>query len=725
MKKLIEKALPLNVLSKSAISDTVKAGHPGNIHTWWDRSPINSSAALLYSSLVEEDNGIIEKVATGNTELAKQILQGKDYPVIVDCFSGFGGLTNAAQKMGLKIFSSDINTLAVVLTKAIAEIPGRFGSVNSVHKGGQLGIKTGTQAIAEDVCFYGEELLKLATTKLGDLYSLIDGNNPLSFIWSRTVECPNPLCKCETPLASSFVLNKTSNNEYWAEPVSLNGKLKFNVHKGICPKDKESNKISNNGAVFRCPFCGETITEEYIKSEGNKGSLGQSLMAVCIEQNGSKKFVSPVDCSLINNNLKEPVDLPKGSISENSRWFSPPLYGYKEYADLFTERQLVMLSTFCDLIGELQNRIESDALDAGMHSDKVGLNEGGIGAKAYSEAIGVYLALIISRMSVSHSSMCSLDNRTGIGRSTFTRQAISMTWTFVENNPFGKGTGNYMNALKSVVQSINNLPGVSPSEVTQANALTQDYPEGFILFTELPYYDKVGYADLSDFFYIWLRKCLQNTYPELFEKILSSKNEISSIPEHYNNNTIDAINAYETDIDTFINSIKDKVSDNYLSVIFFGINTQDILSVSGKDVFENNTHFESIIDAFIKAGLAIKATWPIRTEKSTDKFDLTRIAIVFKRSNEKSAPITRRSFIADIKRKLPELLDNIIDSKTEKDDYLISSLGLGLSIMTDYAKIVNADGSDLLAKDALQLIYQETNTYYESKGIIKEAISYD
>ncbi len=288
MKTIAEKALPLRVLSESAINDVVKTGHPGNIHPWWSRSPIYSSAALLYSTLVDSDDGLIAEIANGDFKNARQALAQNQYPKIVDCFSGFGGLTNAAQQLGLKTVSSDLNSVAVILTKAIAEIPEQFANISPVHPGAQIGTISGSRALAEDVEYYGKLLEKRTAEMLNKHYKSIDGINPVSFIWSRTVKCPNPLCKCETPLASTFVLNKGKNREFWAEPIQQNGELVFHVHKGKCPEDKESNKISQNGAVFKCAFCGETITDEYVKSMGNTASIGNALMAVCLEQEGSK-----------------------------------------------------------------------------------------------------------------------------------------------------------------------------------------------------------------------------------------------------------------------------------------------------------------------------------------------------------------------------------------------------------------------------------------------------
>lgn len=724
MKKLIETALPLIEITASSIGEKIRKGHPGNLHLWWNRSPIVSSVALLYAALVDEDQDtekrsdqtdLLKKLAKNESaafEQAKDVLKNLKLPFIWDGFSGFGGLSLACEKLNLQACAGDLNTVATLLTKAVVEFPPRFTANKSVHPDSD-GTKTGTAALADDILYYGQWMEKKVQEKIGEIYPAIQGSVPSAWLWVRTVECPNPVCKCRMPLASSFVLTKSKGKERWAEPVFENEKIRFQIHEGICPAEKENNKLGIMGAKFRCPACGEVASDTYIKKKGKEHQLGVQMMAVVHTSNGDKVFDPADEVQTSMASVAVPEDIPSGQIAENSRWFSPPGYGFTDYADLYTKRQLTMLSAFCNLIPEVIDKVVSDALSSGSREAGRALCDGGNGALAYGQAIGTYLSLAISKMTNYHCTICSWDNRKGTGRAVFTRQAIPMTWTFVEENPFAETTGSFHSVVSSIAESVLQLLSCREIPVTNEDAIKKELRQNSILFTELPYYDNVGYADLSDYFYIWLRKCLKNVFPDLFKGGLTRKDELSSIQEHYGGDASKAKAEYREKISKMLMNFSEAASDDYPSVLFFDYTKKDRVAIhSGNEDPSLESPLSYLIQDMMNAGFCVTAIWPIRTEKPNEKFQSVRIAIVFRKNHNAQSQITRRNLVASLGREMPVLLEPLTSDLVDDVDRSIVALGFGFSIVTRYKKILNADGSIMSIQDSLPLIAQEAEKYF-------------
>ena len=724
MKKLIETVLPLREITASSIEEKVRKGHSGNLHLWWNRSPVISSAALLYAALVDEDQdlerrsnqiallkGIVQNDSTA-FEQAKAVLQNLKLPVIWDGFSGFGGLSLACEKLDLPAYAGDMNPVATLRTKAIVEFPSHFAYNKPVHPDSDS-TRTGMAALSDDILFYGQWMEKKVREKIGQIYPATYGSVPSAWLWVRTVECPNPVCKCKMPLASSFVLNKSKGNEQWAEPICEDSKIRFQIHEGVCPKEKESNKLSTMGAKFQCPVCGEVATDIYIKKMGKEHRLGIQMMAVVRTSNGIKSFEPVDETQEATMAITTPEGIPSGQIAKNSRWFSPPGYGFTDYADLYTNRQLTMLSSFCDFIPEVIDKVASDALASGMSESRGALCDSGNRAWAYGQAVGTYLSLAISKIANYHSSICSWDNRKGTGRAAFTRQAIPMTWTFVEENPFVETTGSFLSIVGSIAEAVSRLPSYREISVTNEDAIEKSIQKNTVLFTELPYYDNVGYADLSDYFYIWLRKCLKNVFPALFENMLTSKDELSSIPEHYDGDVRKAKTKYREKINKMLTHFSEAASTEYPSVIFFAYSRADHMAIHNAN---ENPALESplsyLLQSIVNTGFCVTAIWPIRMEKPNEKFTSTRIAIVFRKNQDALLQTTRRNLVASLGRELPGLLEQLMCDLIDDIDRPIAALGLGLSIVTRYKKILNADGSVMNIKDSLILIAQESKKFF-------------
>lgn len=719
MKKLIETALPLRVLSQSAASDKARKGHPGNMHLWWNRSPIDSSAALLMATILDsntEELGTkikeLENIAVGETPLP---IKMNHLPVVCDPFSGFGGLTIAAQKAGLDVYASDLNAMATLLTKAVAEVPSRFANCRPINPQKENKMFFGIEGLASDVDYYGNLLKKETHQKIGEHYKDVQitetEKSPVyAWVWVRTMKCPNPACGCQMPMASSYILSKQKGREFWAEPEITDKKVRFKIHQGLCPSGKESNKHGSNGSKFQCPACGEITKDEYVKASSKSGGLHMQMMAVSVLTKEGRVFVEPDD-GLVVADVPAVKIPPLGSIPDNTRWFSPPGFGITEYADLYTKRQLLLLTTLCDLIPTIQKIAHEDALASGMSEDALPLKDGGDGAFAYSQAISLYLVLVIGKLANFQSTVCTWDNRAGNVRAAFMRQALPMTWVFAEGNPFSIPTGNYDSMLKNVVESIGGLYIGKAAAVKQENALEARFPSNSILFTELPYYDNVGYADLSDYFYIWMRRCLKDVYPELFEKVVTSKEELSSIPEHYNGDARKAVEEYRQGLKKLCSHFAESASEEYPSIVFYEYSKQDERLITEDVNMEKEGPLEYLLNSLYKAGFMITGLWPVRTEKPNVRFDSFRIAIVFRKRTTEHQNTTRRSIINTIKRELPEALNIAFSAGIDDIDKPIAGLGLGMSIFSRYEKVINADGTTMSLHDALVIIYQEVKDY--------------
>lgn len=715
MQDRIKGAFSLRQINHAAMAEKLNKKHPGNMHLWWNRSPIVSSQLLLNAVLVNE----------------RDALANSNGITIVDPFSGFGGLTIAAAKTGVPVIAADLNSVATVLTKAATEIPAAFADSTPVSPYAENRMYAGVQGLAEDIRCYGKIIRKKLVEKLSAFYpeafSANDqGKKVYAWIWARTVPCPNPACNCRMPLSGSYVLSKTKNKEFFVRPEMYDGKVSFQVLKGISDAAGKGNKIGSIGAVFKCPACGEITTDEYVKLKGQEHQMGIQLMAVGYECSEGKEYVSPTTEHIKAAEIDWPSNVPVGEMPNNTRWFSPPLFGKKQYSDLYTPRQMWFMTTLCDLVCECKEIVYKDALKAGMADDEVPLSLGGAGALAYSEAVSVYLTLVADKISNYQSEICTWDNRNGNIRAAFTRQAIPMTWLFAEGNPFSSATGNYDTMLEDVARSVENLPCKFSAKVLQGDGTTFAFPENSILFTELPYYDNVGYADLSDYFYIWMRRCLKDVYPDLFEKVVTSKEELTSIPEHYGGDQKAARKAYEEGIRRLCQNFAGAASSEYPSLLFFEFGQDDEKSMcsDNPDATELSA-WENMLDALIQAGFQILAVLPVRTEKQNARFETVRVCIVFGKKEEDAAQTTRRGFVSALKKELPDLLDENLTEEVDEADRPMVGMGCGVSLFCRYKRVINADGTTMRINEALRVIWAEVTEYLKQyhtavEPIIKE-----
>lgn len=485
---------------------------------------------------------------------AAELFDRNRLPSFHDPFAGGGALPLEAQRLGLESYASDLNPVPVLINKAMIEIPPKFSGrppINPDSRSGDLSSKPwrGAQGLAEDVRYYGNWMRNEAEKRVGHLYPKIEiapcmaEERPdlkpivgqkltvIAWIWARTVKSPNPAFRdVDVPLVSTFLLGTKPGKEVYVEPVIENGTYSFSIKMGK-PMDFASAKAGTKlarGANFKCVMSGAPIASEHIYGEANAGRMGARLMAIVAEGERGRVYLAPTPEHEAAAAQARPEWKPEVAMPDNPRWFSPPLYGLKTFGDLFTPRQLVALTTFSDLVSEAVDRIRRDAIASGMADDGEALRVGGTGATAYAESVGVYLDLAVGRVADYCSSICTWANnpQMEIVRGTFGRQALPMTWDFAEPNVFGPSTGSLDIILGWVSKAMDRLAACGRGHAFQQNAAQISEPASApVVSTDPPYYDNIGYADLSDYFYIWLRRGLRSIFPELTATVAVPKAE--------------------------------------------------------------------------------------------------------------------------------------------------------------------------------------------------------
>lgn len=757
-KKLIEVALPLEKINaESAREKSIRHGHPSTLHLWWARRPLAAARAVIWSSLVDDPSSHPEKFPTeedqnkerqrlfriledlvvwenSNNEdilnAAKaEILKSTNNnpPALLDPFAGGGAIPLEAQRLGLEAHAHDLNPVAVTINKAMIEIPPRFAGKAPVNPDAQVSAMrngwSGAQGLAEDVRYYGEWMKQEAYKRIGHLYPKVkvpheQGGGEatvIAWIWARTVKCPNPACGCEMPLVHSFELSKKKGNTAWIEPLyDEDKKLSFKVHHEGKPKIEGT--VSRKGAVCAC--CGSPVGYSYIRAESNAGRMSAILMAVVAEGRRSRIYVTADDEQRLAAKIDKPEEYPCGELAKHFTGGSCVPYGLNEFHKLFTNRQLTALTTFSELVSEAQAKAEADAVAAGMKNDHLPLRNGGDGAKAYGEAVGVYLAFAVDRLADIGSSIASWINSIGAIRNTFGRQAIPMTWDYAEGNPFSNSSGCFGNMLEWVYKCIGNFPSAQfEAEVSQADAQSDCGLRNIMISTDPPYYDNIGYADLSDFFYVWMRQSLKDTYPELFNTMLVPKvEELIATPYRHDGSVENAKSFFEDGMLSACKQMYRYAREDVPVTIYYAYKQSDT-----DDRGTASSGWETMLGAIVNAGFAITGTWPMRTERGVRTIAqgtnalASSIVLVCRKRPEDAPQTTRRNLIAALRRELRPALQKLQSSNIAPVDLAQSAIGPGMGVFSRYRRVLEADGSVMSVRSALQVINEEIDLYFNEQ----------
>lgn len=755
IKKLIEVALPLEAINaESAREKSIRHGHPSTLHLWWARRPLATARAVIWSSLVDDPSSHPEQFPTEEaqqqererlfgilTRLVKwensndegilaeakaEIMKSTNGnpPALLDPFAGGGAIPLEAQRLGLEAHAHDLNPVAVMINKAMIEIPPKFAGRSPVNPEAQRqgaanqGWK-GAAGLAEDVRYYGEWMKQEAYKRIGHLYpkaKLEDGSEAtvIAWIWARTVKCPNPACGCEMPLASSFILSKKKGKEAYIEPNVSGSEITYRVRYGNggdnCPKIAQGK--------FKCIRCDEGIPKDYPKVESKAGRMGKKLLAIVAEGKNGRVYLSPDAEQIHAADCPMPEDYPTGALAPHFTGGSCVPYGLDEFHKLFTNRQLTALTTFSSLVSEAQQKAEADAVAAGVFNDHIALSEGGSGARAYGEAVGVYLAFVVDKMADRGSSICSWDNTRDGLRNTFGRQAIPMVWDFAEGNPFSNSSGCVDNMVDWVIKCIEEFPASASGNVKQFDAQSDCALRNIIISTDPPYYDNIGYADLSDYFYVWMRQALKGTYPKLFRTMLVPKaEELVATPYRFEGSVEKARDFFEDGMFNTCCRLHDYSRDDIPVTIYYAFKQSE----TDTEDTTASTGWETMLSAIIRAGFSITGTWPMRTEMANRSIAsgtnalASSIVLVCRKRDETAGSATRREFINALHREMRPALEKLQSANIAPVDLAQSAIGPGIGVFSRYKSVLEADGKPMSVRAALQIINQELDAFYNEQ----------
>lgn len=753
-KKLIETAMPVSKINfESEREKTARNGLPSAVHIWWSRRSMAAARSTLFASLVDDPAGhpdlfpteedqalerqrllaMAEALSVVENANNEQLLEDARHeimrysngllPAVFDPFVGGGAVPVEAQRLGLNAVSSDLNAVAALITTVLSDIPSRFNNIAPVHPRESL-LPTerlpGTQGLVEDIRYYGEWVQEEARKRIGHLYPTIISPETgaelqtSAWIWARTVKCPNPGCGCNIPLSSSYDLAKKKGSEAWIEPVVENGVVKFKMHREPHIEEKGKPKVAKT-AVFKCPVCGEITPDSYVKECGVNHQISSQLIAIVADEGKKRLYLEPTIEHETAADVLPPRNVPHGELPNFPKRFSPPSFGLIDYADLFTNRQLVFITTMFDLIREMQPEVERQAREAGFSDDGIPFRDGGKGALAYAQAVRTTLALTVSKLLDRCSSMCSWSSSSGGSlRNVFSRAAMPMIWDYAEANPLADAGGSYANALARSCESLLSLAANSEAKTTVADCTQANNVRDALISTEVPYYDKASYAELSDFFYIWLRYGICDLFPDFFKEGISPKREeLTTFAYRCNGDKKQADMLYAEGLQLAMKNMADSMNEAYPSTVAFVYKGNDARTLAESEM----TEWETFVTAISNAGLMICASWPLaRKYESSIELSEARgipITVVVRKKPEDAQQTTRRFFVAAVKRELTAVVEAMVNF-VDPMDLRSSVIGQALNIYTRYKQVLDADGANMKPHIASRIIEQEVDTIFAS-----------
>lgn len=716
----------------SAREKSIRHGHPSTLHLWWSRKATATARAVLFASLIDDPSenpekfptselqeaerkrlfAIIEKLVqwenSNNEEVFKEALTeikncvGENLPAVFDPFAGGGTIPLEAQRLGLKSFAADLNPVAIMINKAMIEIPAKFKNQPPINPDADkniIGGYHGAEGLAADILYYGKILKQRAFEKIGNLYPKIDGQTVIAWLWARTVTCSNPACLCQMPLVNSFKLSTKQNIS--VKPVVHGKDMSFE----ICQNDKNipDGTVNRNGA--RCLCCGANVSLDHIRQQAKDGKMSAKLIAIVAEGANSRIYLPPNDEQEKISQVPKPDDYPEGELADDPRnlWTKP--YGLDEWHKLFTNRQLTALITFSDLISEIQAQVQKDG-----------------GSKDYSNAVAVYLSFLVDKFADKYASLCLWNSTRETIEHVFGRHAIPMIWNFAEANPFSNSSGCFDNTIEWIYKSVKNLPAKEIGKSNWHSAIKKFLlPESVIVSTDPPYYDNISYADLSEFFYVWLRRPLKNIYPQILGRMTFDKSEeLIANPYRHGGSKVAAKEFFETGMLQALKNIYEIASADFPITIYYAFKQQETDSAS--------SGWETMLNSIIRAGFQITATLPMRTERPTGlKVSVNALAssivLACRKRPAENKFCDKNKFLTELKNELKTALEKWQQANIAPVDMAQAAIGPGISVYSRYEKIADMSDNPVTVRDALKIINAELDAHLNGQSKHLDAAS--
>jgi putative DNA methylase len=662
---------------------------------------------------------------------AAELFNPEKLPGFHDPFAGGGALPLEAQRLGLESYASDLNPVSVLINKAMIEIPPKFAGMPPVNPESRakkdINSWTGAQGLAEDVRNYGKWMRDEAEKRIGHLYPKVEvtaemakGRPDLSpyvgkkltviaWIWARTVRSPNPaFAHVDVPLASTFMLSTKASQEAYVEPVVEGDSYRFTVKVGK-PKDMGNAKAGTKlarGGNFGCLMSGSLMNPEYIKSEGIAGRLGVRMMAIVAEGIRGRVYLDPSAEQEAAALQAQPQWRPEGSFVEDARAFTPHIYGIKKWSDLFTSRQLAALTAFSDLVAEVRSQVKADALMAVQGEGVASQGKCEDGSHEYADAVSMYLTLSIGKLCDNASTICSWHSGAQHQkiRATFGRQALPMTWDFAEGNVFSSSTGNFSRQYSLLAEVLDKTVGLSTAGASsQQDASVQAISAEKVVSTDPPYYDNIGYADLSDFFYVWLRRSLKPVFPGLFATMAVPKMEELVATSYRHGGKQNAEVFFLNGMTLAMQRIAELSHPSFPVTIYYAFKQSETRTAAGTA----STGWETFLAAVIKAGFALNGTWPMRTELANRMRGMesnalaTSVVLVCQRRLVSALTLSRNDFRRQLRQELPKALKELERANIAPVDVAQAAIGPGMAIFSRAKAVLNPDDSPMSVREAL------------------------
>ena len=646
-----------------------------------------------------------------------------------------------AVRLGLDVHASDLNPVAVLITKAMVEIPQKFTGASPTSPEWQgltpperaLRQWRGCQGLARDVAYYGRLMRHEAEARIGHLYPdvevtaemaesrpdlapLVGQRLPvIAWRWARTVKSPNPAFRhLDVPLASTFILSSKEAAGAYVEPIIHSDGYRFTVKAGTPPaRSTHGTKSGSGGRTFSCLFSNAPMNFAYLRNEAQEGRMGRRLMALVVQGKGGRVYLPPTADHESADVAAQPTWRPDIEFFQYALGFRIGNYGMSRWSDLFTPRQLVALSTLTDLVTTVREKIRDQAIESGMPDDRRGLDAGGTAATAYSEAVSMYLAFAVSKHAMYGNSLVpwyTAEDRTSM---LFTQQVVSMTWDFAEVNPFSEIGGSFAKSCVIVSEAMAGLPTVARSAAVRQQSATVGCGEvRTFVSTDPPYYSNIGYADLSDFFYVWLRRALRAVFPELFSTIAVPKTDELVATPHRHGGDEQAERFFLSGMSHVMRTITTHAHPGAPITIYYAYKQAETKGATGT----TSTGWVTFLDAVIRSGLALSGTWPMRTERKGRKREsgsnalASSIVLVCRPRPVDAVAVSRRAFLRELNRVLPEALDEMTkegggsQSAVAPVDLSQAIIGPGMAVFSKYSAVLESDGTPMSVRTALQLI---------------------
>ena len=733
-RKLIEVALPLEAINREAAREkSIRHGHPSTLHLWWARRPLAACRAVLFAQLVDDPSAhpdrfpteeaqeherqrlfrLIERLVPWEATQDEAVLAeareeirrscGDNPPEVLDPFCGGRSIPLEAQRLGLVAHGSDLNPVAVLITKALIELPAKFAGQPPVHPrdgDDRLAVENwrGAQGLAEDVRYYGAWMRDEAERRIGHLYpqaTLSDGRTAtvIAWIWARTVTCPNPACQATMPLTRSFWLGKKKGKEAWVRPVVEGSRVRFEIGHGSSGPPIEGT-VGRTGAT--CIVCNTPVPLAHVRSEGKSGRMGAQLMAIVAQGNRQRIYLPPEPDHEKAADVPRPDGAPETELPQQALGFRVQGYGMTHHADLFTNRQLSALCTFSNLVTEARQRLIDDG-----------------GEPEYADAVATYLAFGVSRLADLANGLSAWEPVAECPRHLFARQAIPMAWDHAEGNPLSDSSGGWAVLMEGAQRAFDS-PAFAAADarlgqVNQSDILQLPPSQvRVVVATDPPYYDNVGYADLSDFFYVWIRRSLVAIYPELCATMLTPKTaELVAEPFRSDGDKEEAERRFEEGFKQAFANLRKAAHPAFPLTVFYAFKQSE-----HDEGGVASTGWETMLTGLLHSGLAVTATWPMRTEASNRMRNqasnaLASSIVLACRPRSETAGITdRRGFLAALHAELPKALRELQQGNIAPVDLAQAAIGPGMAVFSRYAKVVEPAGETMPVRSARALINQ-------------------